>query len=142
MFWSFVIIFCICEFGEQLTQQFQVFDDALCKFKWYLMPTEMQRMLVIVMSNTQQASFMYGYGNIECTRDSFKQVRSTIWQYSNGIISFNFFPVWPLDRTFCIFLFHDAATSEWINESSWWPISQKLNSKRMVLVGRIFKAKL
>lgn len=76
--WSFAIIFVVCEFGQQLTHQFVLFDEELCQFNWYLLPIELQRMLVIIMANAQQASFMQGYGNIQCTRGSFKQVRDNV----------------------------------------------------------------
>lgn len=72
-----VAICVICEIGQQLTDQFNAFDDALCNCKWYSMPIELRKMLVIVMSNTQQATYMHGYGNIMATRDSFKEVRNT-----------------------------------------------------------------
>lgn len=75
MVWSFVVIFCVCEFGHQLTQEFEMFDEKLCQFNWYLLPIELQRMFVIVMANAQQPNVMQGFGNIQCTRDSFKQVR-------------------------------------------------------------------
>lgn len=64
----------MCEFGQQLTSQFQAFDDAFCRCKWYSFPIELQQLLVIVMSNTQQLAYMQSYGNIQCTRESFKEV--------------------------------------------------------------------
>lgn len=76
--WSFIIIFCVCEFGERLTQQFDMFDVTLCECTWYLMPIELQRMLVIVMSNARQPIHMSSYGGIQSTRNSFKQVRLNI----------------------------------------------------------------
>lgn len=69
------MIFCICEIGESVTQQFDVFDKTLKRSKFYLMPIELQRMLVIVLSNSQQPILLHGYGGIQCTRESFKQVR-------------------------------------------------------------------
>lgn len=59
-----------------MTYQFSMFNEMLNKTNWYLYPAEMQRMLVIFISITQEPSFIRGYGNIECTRDSFKQVKT------------------------------------------------------------------
>lgn len=67
-------IFFFCEFGEMLTNQFNVFDEELCQCDWYAFPVEIQRMLVIVMINTQQTTALRGYANTFCTRDFFKKV--------------------------------------------------------------------
>lgn len=73
--WSFVQLFFVCEIGERVSQEFEMFDETLYQSKWYLFPIELQRMLVIVVSNAQQSVFVQGFGNILCTRDSFKRVR-------------------------------------------------------------------
>lgn len=75
MSWSFVMIFCSCEIGERVTEQFDVFDITVKQCQWYLMPIELQRMFVIVLSSSQQPVYLHGYGDIQCTRASFKQVR-------------------------------------------------------------------
>lgn len=54
--------------------EFELFNDALYQCKWYLLPIELRQMLVIVMSNAQYPTHMRDDGNIECTRDSFKEV--------------------------------------------------------------------
>lgn len=74
MICSLATNFMICEVGQQLTSQFSKFNETLCRCKWYSFPIELQQMLVIVMSNTQQLAFMQSYGNIPCTRESFKVV--------------------------------------------------------------------
>lgn len=58
--------------------QFELFNDALYQCKWYFLPIELRRMLVTIMSNAQYPTHMRGYGNIECTRDSFKEVFSIL----------------------------------------------------------------
>lgn len=72
--WSFAIVFGICEFGERLTGRFDVFDATLWQCNWYSYPIELQRSLPILMANAQQIPFLKSYGNITCTRDSFKMV--------------------------------------------------------------------
>ena len=72
LFWAFVIIFLACECGQNVTMEFEMFNDALYQCKWYFLPIELQRMLVTVLVGAQHPTHMQGYGNIECTRDSFK----------------------------------------------------------------------
>lgn len=73
--WSFGLMFFYCQLGEMMiTHQFELFDDKLCQCKWYLFRIEMQKMLVIFMTDTQQSIFIRGYGDIRCTRATFKQV--------------------------------------------------------------------
>lgn len=69
------VLFLFCMFGESLTEQFSMLDEKLNQsIDWYLFPIGVQRMLLTVMSNTQQSVTIRGYGNIECTRDTFKAV--------------------------------------------------------------------
>lgn len=72
---AFLCMFALCMFGENLAGQFNALDDALSQCKWYLFPIDVKRMLITLMSNTQQTVALLGYGNIECTRDTFKNVR-------------------------------------------------------------------
>lgn len=74
VFWSFVVMLLFCFLGEMVTHQFNMFNETLNNTNWYLFPNELQRMLVIFMSITQQSTLIRGYGNNECTRDAFKQV--------------------------------------------------------------------
>lgn len=82
---SIAAIFIVCEFGHQLTMQFNKFDEELFQCNWYLFHIELQQMLVTVMANTQQLAYMQGFGNIQCTRNSFKEVchPSTQFQTNN-----------------------------------------------------------
>lgn len=76
LFWPFAVVFIFCEFGEKVSTQFQYFNDELCKCDWYLLPIEMQRILLTVMTNSQQPIFIQGYGNTLCIRYSFNKVNS------------------------------------------------------------------
>lgn len=71
---SFTLIYLLCELGEKVTSCFGVFNVELYRCHWYLFPIEVQRMLVIFMSDTQQPIFIRSYGNIMCTRKVFKKV--------------------------------------------------------------------
>lgn len=74
--WSFMAIFFYCELGERVTSQFEDFCDELSQCCWYSFPIELQRMLVVVISNAQQSSTIRGYGNTICSRFSFNQVHN------------------------------------------------------------------
>lgn len=78
MFWSLALLWSACNLGEMLTKHFEMFDDALGQCDWYLFSIEIQRMLVIIMSNSQRPAILTGYGNIQCTRETFKKVLETI----------------------------------------------------------------
>lgn len=70
----FLIIFLVCECGQIVTIQFDIFNDLLNQCNWYYLPIELQRMLVVVLVGAQYPTQFQGYGNVECTRDSFKKV--------------------------------------------------------------------
>ena len=74
VFWSFAIIFALCELGAQVTKQFNTLNEELGQSKWYMLTIEVQKMILIFMSDAEQPVFLQGYGNIECTRDAFKNV--------------------------------------------------------------------
>lgn len=76
----------MCEFGEIVSNQFNVFDGTLCQCNWYAFPIEMQRLLVTFMTSTQRPAIIRGYANTEFTRDAFKSVNYThIMPSSNKI---------------------------------------------------------
>lgn len=77
--WALLSSFCYCELGERVSQQFNIFDDELRRCRWYLYPLEMQKMLLIILSSTQQPPAIQGYANTVCTRDAFKRVRFVIF---------------------------------------------------------------
>lgn len=81
VFWSFSILFLVCECGEKVSDQYRMYNDTLYRYtKWYLLSNEMRRLLVVVMSNTQQMVTICGFANTRCTRDTFKRVS---WTYIN-----------------------------------------------------------
>lgn len=72
--YSLFLIFVFCEFGERVCSEFNIFHEKLCHCDWYLFPLEMQKMLLIILSSTQQPASIQGYANTQCTRDAFKSV--------------------------------------------------------------------
>lgn len=81
MFWAFVMVYVYCTYGQIVTDQFGTFEAQLCQCKWYMWPNEVQQMFMIMMVNAQQPTFIYGYGNIECTRYTFQKVNCPTFLY-------------------------------------------------------------
>lgn len=67
-------MFCACEMGERLSNQFNAINDTLCKSKWYSFPIGIQRIMVIVIANAQQDAYIQSFGTLPCARNSFKMV--------------------------------------------------------------------
>ncbi|XP_031621400.1 odorant receptor coreceptor-like [Contarinia nasturtii] len=74
MFWSFFIIFLFCYFGENITSEFTDLNDHIYHCDWHLFPRDIQRMLPILLINTQRPVILKGFGNILCTHENFKTV--------------------------------------------------------------------
>lgn len=74
MLWAFAVITFYCEFSEKVISIFDDFNQELFRCKWYLFSNELKRMYLTFMLNTQQPKIIQGYGNIVCTRDTFKKV--------------------------------------------------------------------
>lgn len=119
VFWSFAIIFAFCELGAQVTIQFNSINEELCQGDWYLQSIEVQRMLLIFMSNTQTPAIL-GYGNIVCTRNAFKEVHNFQLFFQSKIENWNLIMhslVLQSDNPHWFFVFHDAPPSWWINSN-------------------------
>lgn len=74
MFYSFAINFICCDYGEFLVHRFDMIVEELCKCDWYLFPLSMQRILIVVITNSHQSTAIRGYGNVTCTRETLKMV--------------------------------------------------------------------
>lgn len=73
MIWSILILLSNCEMGQNVSNQFQVLSEEICKCDWYLMPHNLQRILIIIILNVQPV-LISGFANVVCSRDSFKRV--------------------------------------------------------------------
>lgn len=76
-FWSIILVFSACEFGQRFSNAFDSFDDELGQFDWYLQPIGIQRMLPMIIVNAQQPMLVQCYGNVPCGRETFKKVKQT-----------------------------------------------------------------
>lgn len=78
LFWSFLIVFLVCEFGEMFSNRFVVFSDTLDRCHWYLFPIELQRIFIIVVANAQRPTIIHAIGNAQCSREANNKVRHII----------------------------------------------------------------
>lgn len=82
----FTFLFMFCNFGQKLTNQFDLFEYEMYKCKWYLLPIGMQHFFAFATLNAQQLATVNGFGNIELSRETSKEVnkRMTIdYSYQN-----------------------------------------------------------
>lgn len=76
---TFASIAFFCEFGERVTDQFDLFNAKLCHCDWYLFPIEMQRIYFFVLLGIQHPIVVRGFANTLCTRTAFKNVNSSLF---------------------------------------------------------------
>lgn len=74
IFWSLFAIGLGTEYGEWLASDSDKMYIKLCQFDWYLLPIELQRVLIVVMLGGQKSIIVRGFGNIACARETFKKV--------------------------------------------------------------------
>lgn len=67
-------IFITCEPGMMLTAEFEKIGNELCRCNWYLLPADLQRMLIIFVLDMQNPIKISSYANITCERDTAKLV--------------------------------------------------------------------
>ena len=64
----------VCEPGERVTEAFERFENDLKKYDWHLLSTEVGRLYLIFLLDTQQSINIQCFGGILCTRDTLKKV--------------------------------------------------------------------
>lgn len=72
--WVLLFNLIICEAGQRMTDQFEVFGSEFDRCTWNNLPIGMQRMWLIFLSDTQQTKTVQSYGGIKYIRGTFKQV--------------------------------------------------------------------
>lgn len=69
-----MFLFLMCEPGSKMTNEYEMFGDEIDQCNWYLLPTHMQQMYLIFLSDTQNDVEICSYGNITCNRETSKRV--------------------------------------------------------------------
>ena len=75
MFWSFALVFIVCELGQRVSNGFDDIDSKIDQLRWYKLPKDLWRMLPILMAGSQNPARLAVFGSIKCNRESFKLVR-------------------------------------------------------------------
>lgn len=73
-FWIVALLFLLCEPDTRMTNPFKMFNDEAGRCDWYALPTDLQRMYLILVSDTQHAVIICSYGGITCERHTLKKV--------------------------------------------------------------------
>lgn len=63
--------------GQRLSIAYNEIDNKINQLDWYLLPMEVQRMLPMLMINTQQPYKIVCFGSILCERETFKIVSAS-----------------------------------------------------------------
>lgn len=87
--WAFCLVFFVCEILQRLSNAYEKVDDAIDRFNWYLFPQKMQRMLPIIMINTQQTFEITCFGSIACNRETFKKVSFLLKSHQTNQVLIN-----------------------------------------------------
>lgn len=74
MVWSFAIILCACEFGEQLTATFDEISRSYDQLSWYAFPSPVQHMLITQLVVAERQVELLVIGEISCCRITLKNV--------------------------------------------------------------------
>lgn len=74
MFWLLALMYTLCQFGQQMTDQFSSFEHTIAGTDWYTFPIDMQRHFIIIMKTGQDPVELKGFGNVYCSRETFKKV--------------------------------------------------------------------
>lgn len=74
MFWSFSLVFLVCNFGHKVSIAFEETGYAFDQINWYLFPYEMWNSLPTIIVGVQQPAKLTVFGKISCSREDFKNV--------------------------------------------------------------------
>lgn len=77
-FWAFGQWFVLCELGERLTGRFNEIYNEISNWDLHHIPIDTLHRLPVILSGAQQPISLSGFGNIQCTRKCFKDVKLSI----------------------------------------------------------------
>lgn len=74
LFCTLTILYSSSELAGKMSIEFDKINNMIKEFSWYLMPIKMQKMLPMLMINTQQTVGFICFGSLLCNRVTFKKV--------------------------------------------------------------------
>lgn len=75
LFWAFMQVFVLCDFGENMMNKFGEVNDMIYSKNWYTFPQQIKRVIPIIMMGAQLDVILKGFANLTCTREAFKKVK-------------------------------------------------------------------
>ena len=86
MFFSFFQIYIFCQLGEMVSGKFMDLSETIYQLEWYNFPPEIQRILIILLINTEEPVEFVAYGNIVCSCETYKKVIFLIVSLEPGMV--------------------------------------------------------
>lgn len=74
VFYAFAVMLITTEIGQRFNLAYAECNDMVEQFDWYLFPTDIQRMLPMILNFTQQPFEIICFGSAACDRNTFKSV--------------------------------------------------------------------
>lgn len=86
----------LCDYGNQVTENFQNISDSMYDCPWYAMPLNLAKQFSKMIATAQKPIFLCGFINIQCTCIKFRKVNQKTFSFSHTFlleiyISFFFF---------------------------------------------------
>lgn len=74
VFYSFCLVFIMCELGERLIHACNAIDDVISQLDWYLFPSNIQKVWPIIIVNSQKPICIPIFGRMNTSREAFQRV--------------------------------------------------------------------
>lgn len=74
--WASALLVFGTEMGQIFGNRFEAVINKVEELDWYLLPMKIQRILPIIMINTQPLIYITCFGSITCSRETLKKVKS------------------------------------------------------------------
>lgn len=75
VFWSFVGVFAVCEFGQKMSNSFDKIEYESGQLRWYYFPIRIHQMMPTFIVVAQQPIELLIIESVSCDRITFKQVK-------------------------------------------------------------------
>lgn len=107
--WSSSLTFIPCELSERISIAYFEVCDAVDELDWYLFPIEMQKLVPIVMVNSQAPIALRCFGSVFCGRDVFKKVCARKYNNLTNICIWQIFLIFS-DEQHSVLILHGTST--------------------------------
>lgn len=67
-----------CLLGRMVTEQFAQMPNHLFQSRWYILPVDVQKYFILMLTNTQQPVFFDGFGMFVLNLETFSAVQIKI----------------------------------------------------------------